>query len=110
VTTLSAQAMTLPLLMFYFFKLSLISLLANILILPIIPFFMTWGLLQMIIAAIIMPLGQIMGWVSWLLVAYWVNISILLHQIPYGFIGLPAFSWFWLILMYSVIFIGLKKI
>jgi len=108
ITTLSAQLMTLPLLMYYFSKLSLISLVANLLILPIIPLLMTWGFIQMFVATVFLPLGQICGYLSWLLITYWVTIAKWLHAVPFGFMALPSFSWWWLVLFYLVIFIILN--
>ena len=49
--TLFAQILVLPLLIYYFGQISLISIIANILIVPIIPFAMAWGS----ITALILP-------------------------------------------------------
>jgi competence protein ComEC len=101
--------MTLPLLMYYFSKLSLISLLANLLILPIIPILMTWGFVQMFVSVIFLPLGQICGYLSWLLIIYWVIVAKWLSAMPFSFLILPSFSWWWLILFYLAIFLILRR-
>ncbi|MFA6525875.1 MAG: ComEC/Rec2 family competence protein [Candidatus Buchananbacteria bacterium] len=102
--TLSAQIATLPLLLFYFGKLSIISIAANILILPVIPLLTIWGLANLSVSAIYLPLGRIMGYVSWLLCAYWIKISELLHQVPFGFFNLGNFGLVELVLLYVLIF------
>lgn len=102
--TLSAQIATLPLLLFYFGKLSIISVAANILILPIIPFLTIWGLANLFASAIYLPLGRLMGYVSWLLCAYWIKISELLHQVPFGFLNFANFGLVELIALYAIIF------
>jgi len=102
--TLSAQIATLPLLIFYFGKLSLISIVANILILPVIPFLTIWGLLNLSVSAIYLPLGRLMGYVSWLLCAYWIHVSELLHQVPFGYFVLGNFGLAGLIILYAIIF------
>ena len=106
IATLSAQFATLPLLMFYFGKLSIISVLANILILPVIPFLTIWGLLNLFVAAIFLPLGRLMGYVTWLLCFYWLKVSDLLHQVPYGYFILGNFGLLYLIILYAIIFAG----
>jgi len=101
--TLAAQIMTLPLTIFYFERFTPVTLLANILILPIIPFLTIWGLANMIAAAIWLPLGRLMGYVSWLLVAYWVEASRLLGKLP---LTLEIKSCGWLILLITYPLIG----
>lgn len=102
--TLSAQIATLPLTLFYFGKLSPVSVIANILVLPIIPFLTVWGLANLIAAAVCLPLGQAMGWVSWLFCAYWIEVSELLHRIPFGYFNLGDFGLVWLVIFYGLIF------
>ena len=103
--TLSAQIATSPLLLFYFGKLSLISIAANILILPVIPFLTLWGLMNLSVSAIYLPLGRLMGYVSWLLCAYWIEISDLLHAVPFGFFNLGDFGLLEFVIVYGFIFI-----
>ena len=109
-TTISAQLATLPILVFYFHKISWSSLLANILILPIIPFLMIWSLINAVVALISTGAGQLMGWVSWLLVAYWLKVTDLLVLIPYGSINLEKFSWPVVVILYLLLIIAVRKI
>lgn len=65
--TVAAQIFVLPLLLLYFNNLSLVSLPANLLILPLIPYLMALGFV-MAVAGMIIPLaGQIVGYFVWLL-------------------------------------------
>lgn len=65
--TVAAQIFVLPLLLLYFNNLSLVSLPANLLILPLIPYLMALGFV-MAVAGMIVPLaGQIVGYFVWLL-------------------------------------------
>lgn len=104
IATLSAQIATLPLLLYYFGKLSLISVVANIVILPVIPFLTIYGLANLVVSAIYLPLGQILGWVSWLICAYWIEVSEWLHLAPYGYFTINNFGPGSLIVCYLVIF------
>jgi competence protein ComEC len=68
--TLAAQITTLPLIAFYFKQLSLISLLANLVILPAQPAVMILGGLALLLGLIWLPLGQLAAWAAWPFAAY----------------------------------------
>lgn len=103
-TTVAAQLATLPLLIFYFQKISPISILANMLILPIIPALMILGFVNAIVSIVFLPLAGLIGMVNWLLVSYWLKITALLHTCPYGFFSVRMGTR-GLIIMYVVVFI-----
>ncbi|MEI6627326.1 MAG: ComEC/Rec2 family competence protein [bacterium] len=75
ITTLSAQIMTFPLLIFYFHQFPLISFLANLLILPIIPFITIWGMINGLVSLILPIFGQAMGFVSYFLLVYIIKVA-----------------------------------
>ena len=104
--TISAQIATLPLLLYYFGQFSPISLLANILILPLIPFLTVWGLMNLAVAAVCLPLSRIMGLASWLMASYWIDVSAILRRIPFGYFTIVNFDLAGLILLYALIFAG----
>lgn len=107
--TLSAQAMTLPLLVFAFGQFSLIAPLTNILVLPILPFLLMLGLAASLIGIIFLPLAQIIFWPVWLMLNYILKIAQTLE-------GLPFSSWqiswpSWLVgLIYLLIFFWLFRL
>ncbi len=68
--TISAQILTIPLMIAYFKESSLISLVANAFVLPAQPGVMIWGGLTALIGAIFAPLGKLTGYVAWLFLAY----------------------------------------
>jgi len=92
-TTLAAQIAVLPLLVINFGQLSLIAPLANILILPIIPLTMLAGFLSALGGLLFLPLGQILGWTSWLFLTYEIKIVEILAKIPLAAVN---FKWTWL--------------
>ena len=83
--TLSAQIMTQPLLIFYFHKISLVALLANILVLPMVPFLMIWTFLNSVIGIFSIFLGRLMGYVSYLATDYLIIISTWLAKWPLAY-------------------------
>ncbi len=70
VVTLAAQALTLPLLVAVFGRLSLISPITNFLILPVQPIIMTGGLLTLLGGFLWEPLGRVLAVVPWLFLSY----------------------------------------
>jgi len=93
VATLSAQIAVLPLLVINFGQLSLIAPLANLLVLPVIPITMLFGFLAALAGLLFLSLGQIFGWLSWLLLTYEIKVIELLAKIP---LAAVIFKWTWL--------------
>ena len=81
--TLSAQIATLPILISSFENLSLSSILANILILPLVPVIILGGFLVMAAGSVSLFLGQVLSWPIWMAVTYQMKV------IEY----LAGFSW-----------------
>src|SRR3989338_3797573 len=72
--TISAQMAVAPLLIYYFRQISIWSLPANILILPLVPFAMLAGFLSGIGGMIFLPLGKTIGFVAWAITTYQIKI------------------------------------
>ncbi|MFA6594534.1 MAG: ComEC/Rec2 family competence protein [Candidatus Buchananbacteria bacterium] len=103
-TTVSAQLATLPLILYYFGRLSVWSLPANLLILPIIPPLMILGLLDALAGAIVSLLGQVIGWLIWPLVQYWLIVSVWINSWPLSSVGLAGFGASALVFSYILLF------
>jgi competence protein ComEC len=63
--TLAAQLTTLPLTAYYFQRFSLVSFLANPVILPLQPAVMVLGGLAMLAGTVLLPLGRVLAWIAW---------------------------------------------
>jgi len=72
--TLAAQITVFPLLLHYFGQLSLVSLLANGLILPVQPAVMFCGGLTTGLGLVWLPLGRALGWAAWLPLTYTIRV------------------------------------
>lgn len=92
VATLSAQFFVLPLLILNFKKISLVALPVNVLILPLIPYAMFFIFLTGIFGMILLPLGQIIGWIAFLFLRYIVLISENFSKIPGAYIEVGKVS------------------
>lgn len=80
--TLAAQVLTLPLMMAYFRQLSLVSFVANALILPAQPGVMIWGGLATLSGMASTAVGQLFGWVAWLFLTYTIVLVRALASLP----------------------------
>jgi competence protein ComEC len=86
------QITTLPLIAYYFKRLSLISLVANLLILPAQPAVMIMGGLALIAGLVWLPLGRVVAWAAWPFTAYTIAFVELLAKVPGASIGLGAIA------------------
>jgi len=98
VLTIAAQVMTIPIMMYYFNRISLISFIANPFILPVQPAVMILGGLAVFVSLIIFPLGQLLAWVAWPFAAYTIRVVEFFDKIPNGVIVLGQTP-LWLIYM-----------
>lgn len=104
--TLSAELMTLPLILTYFSQLSLVAPLANLLVVPLVP-------LAMLLAAIAGTAGAIAptlaGWLAWpakILLTYMLDIAHMLASIPASFIKVSAGVGVMITFYALVVFVG----
>lgn len=82
--TLSAQIFVLPVIISYFGTFSPYGLIANILILPAVPFAMFFGFLVGIFGFVSSFLSLIPGWVSWAILIYQIKIAEIFSSLPYA--------------------------
>jgi competence protein ComEC len=66
VVTLAAQIATLPVIAYHFGRVSPVSLLTNVLIVPVQPLIMLSGAMATLSGLLWLPAGQVLGWLSWL--------------------------------------------
>ncbi|MGD2048100.1 MAG: DNA internalization-related competence protein ComEC/Rec2 [Chloroflexota bacterium] len=72
--TLAATLVTLPIILYHFGQLSLISPLANLFVLPAQPGVMTWGGLATLTGMVVPAVGQLLAWVAWLFLAWTISL------------------------------------
>jgi competence protein ComEC len=86
-TTLSAQVFTIPLILFTFGRISLISPISNLLIGWTIPIITVLGLCISLLGWVWLPIGQLLAWVSWVLLEWLIQVVLLTSRIPFASIG-----------------------
>ncbi|MCB9450570.1 MAG: ComEC/Rec2 family competence protein [Anaerolineaceae bacterium] len=84
VVTLAAQITTLPLIIVYFGRLSLVSLVVNLLIIPVQSYLFILGLLATLIAFVLPLLAQILYWMTLILLAWTIGVVRLFARLPFA--------------------------
>ncbi|MCA9957380.1 MAG: DNA internalization-related competence protein ComEC/Rec2 [Anaerolineales bacterium] len=103
IVTIAAQILTQPLIVAYFGQLSLISLPANIVILPAQPGVMIWGGLATLTGMAIPAIGQLFAWVAWLFLWYTTTLVRFFADIPGSAVSLQL-NTAGIIAIYALIF------
>ncbi len=80
----AAQILTLPLIALYFEQLSLITLITNMLVIPVQPIVLILGAIATFAGMIFAPLGLLLGWVEWLFLTYTLRVVDLLATLPFA--------------------------
>lgn len=102
IETLCAQIMTMPLIMFIFKEISVVSLVANILVVPLVPFAML-GSLVAGIAGMLVP--SVAGWLAWpalVLLTYMLDIVSIFAGIPHA-LAERSLSLWQMLVMYGAV-------
>jgi competence protein ComEC len=104
--TLAAQLTTLVLILYYFQRLSLVSFLANPLVLPAQPAVMILGGLAALTGMVFQPLGQVIAYLAWPFIVYTIRLVELFARLPGAAWTLPPLS-FWAVLAFYALLFGL---
>lgn len=113
--TLSAQILTLPLILWHFGGVSLLGLLVNVLVLPVVPVIIILGLVNSAVALLSLTLGRLVGIFSYLAIGYVVVVTQWAARLPVAYlrfkgINLLVLVLFYLVLAYFLLAINRHKI
>lgn len=106
IATVSAQIMVLPIILFNFQNLSLVSIPANVLILPVVPLAMLVGFIAGALGMVWSYLGQIAGLAAWLVSSYEIVIIKFFSLIPFASKNIMI-SWYLIPFLYLLIVLGI---
>ena len=101
--TLAAQLATLPIMAYQFKQISLVSLIANPVVLPVQPAVMILGGLAVVLSLVFFSFGQLAAWIAWPLIAYTIRMVEFFDGVPHGTIPLGNFSIAFVVLFYAVL-------
>lgn len=82
--TCAAQVAVLPILLFNFHQVSLISPIVNVLVIPLIPFAMFLGFLIGLFGFIFLPLAKVFAFFAWFILAYQINMIEFFGSLPFA--------------------------
>ena len=109
-STLATQIFISPFLLYMMGQLSIIGIMVNILVLPIIPITMLFVFLTGFIGFISTFISQIPAWISYFLLSYELFMVRFFADLPFSSIEIPKFS-FWIVIgFYSIYFVALIKL
>jgi len=102
--TFSAQMLVLPILMYSFGSLSIISLLVNLLILPIISFSMMLGFFAISTGFIFYPIAKLLFWLTYIPLRYEIAVVEFFSSLRYASIEITGFPWWGVAVWYMMLF------
>lgn len=107
--SISAQIMVAPLLAYVFHTFSLVSIPANLLVLPVIPFVMFFGFLAGVGGLIFSSLGRAIGLIAWIISAYQLQVIQWLGSLSFSSVTVVMSS-FILVILYILIVFGIWSV
>jgi competence protein ComEC len=102
--TIAAQIFTLPLIVIYFGRISLIAPMANLLILPIIPYIMFFGILAALTAFVSFYLAKIIAVFLWLMINYVIGVLKSLAVTRFASLEYKISDWYLIFAYYVLLF------
>ncbi|MGD8603997.1 MAG: ComEC/Rec2 family competence protein, partial [Anaerolineales bacterium] len=104
--TLAAQVTTAPIMAYYFNRVSLISLLANPIILPLQPAVMMLGGLAMMVGTVWLAVGRVLAWLAWPFPAFTIRAVRWMADFPNASLALGQVDWAAILGFYGLLFGG----
>jgi len=101
--TISAQIFTLPILIYNFGNIPLISPISNILILPLLPLITILGFIFSFFGIFWFSLGQILSFPGWLILTYIIKIVDFSSKIPFANLTFKNIHWLFLVISYLIL-------
>lgn len=101
--TIAAQLGVLGILIYTFESFSLVSLLANVIILPLVPSIMFGGLIVILLGFVFMPLAQLLSLPVWLLLHFEIKVIEFLAGFSWASVGIEGVSLWWVVGYYLLI-------
>jgi len=102
IATISAQILTMPLIAYYFGKVSIVSFAANLLVLPAIPFLMLFSFITFAVYLVSPFLALGVGFFNWVLAEYVVKTILYLSSLPWAKVNIE-FGFTALIVVYILL-------
>ncbi len=103
--TLAAQILALPLILYQFGNLSIIAPLANVALLPVVPYAMLFGGIALLGGMVSLSVGQWLALPAYAFLSWLTKGADLFANLPYAAVQIPPFP-LWVLLAYYAIVVG----
>lgn len=104
--TMGAVVATLPIIAFYFDQISIVVLLANIVVLPVIPAVICSSALVSLIGIFLPSVAHVIGWIAWLFISYMIESIEFFASWPLASMRVnfnAVFLWIYYIILFAVL-------
>jgi competence protein ComEC len=101
--TVVTQIFVLPLLMYHIGEVSLVSVLVNMLVLPMVPVAMLLTFITGLVGAVSIPLGSLVGLLAYLPLQYIIVVAELFAAFPFAVVTIPDISVWVVVGMYVLL-------
>lgn len=108
--TSAAQILVLPILIFYFGRVSLVAPIVNVLILWLIPLSMFLVFLTGAAGFVWLSLGQAFGLFTWFFLKYIIVVVESFAKIPWASFQIKTSDWWWMVIFYGLLAIWIFKV
>jgi competence protein ComEC len=95
---------TLPVIIYFFRRVSLVSFIANPVILPVQPLVMILGGIAVLLGLVYLPLGKLVAYLAWPFVVYTIRVVEWFANLPGGVLVLGSVTLVWIALFYILLF------
>lgn len=100
VATIATQLAVLPLLLFQIGEVSIVSVMVNVLVLPLVPVAMLFTLLVGLSGMWLPVLANVFGFGAYAVLMYIIGVATWFANLPYAAAAVPSFPWWVMLLMY----------
>jgi len=104
--TIATQIAVLPLLLYHIGEISLLAVIVNVLVLPMVPFAMLLTFLAGVIGFFSLTLASLVGFLASLTLTYILYVAELFGNMPFAAVAVPAFSPWLMLVMYTLLGFG----
>jgi len=105
--TIATQIFVTPLLLYQIGELSLISIIVNVLVLPMVPVAMLLTFITGLVGMISIQIGLLLGYITYFSLTYIIGIATFFSHVPMASVTVPVFSVCWVFVGYGMLCLGL---
>jgi competence protein ComEC len=103
IATVAAQVAVMPLLLYHIGEISLVAVVVNVLVLPIVPLAMGFTFVTGVLAVFSTALASLLAYPTTLVLSYVTGMANAWAGLDWAALPVPAFSFFWVVVAYGIL-------